>query len=139
MVRYREWKVIEEEKAAIKAEKIKRREEKIARGEALGPDDELDPEPSTVLALLKFFAGTVFVILALGWFITGSPLWEWDVQEEWALMIQKHFPVSAQLDMNLSGLSFSNAGDSVYSRDNYSSMNSSSRDMTAQIQKSPFT
>jgi hypothetical protein len=75
---YREYKVKEEEKARLKAEKIKRREEKIAKGEELGPEDELEKEPSAMLALLRVFLVFIGIIMALGWLITGSVFWEYD-------------------------------------------------------------
>jgi hypothetical protein len=88
--RYRKWKVKEEEKARLKAEKIKRREAKIARGEALGPEDELEKDPNPWFGLLKFIIFLVGFVLALGWFITGSPLWEYE--GKWA-HLQSYFPV----------------------------------------------
>ncbi|KAF9515235.1 hypothetical protein BS47DRAFT_1294139 [Hydnum rufescens UP504] len=75
---YREWKVKEEEKERLKAEKAKRRAEKIARGEALGPEDELEKEPSAVLAIAQLVLFLVGSVVLAGWFITGSPLWGYD-------------------------------------------------------------
>ena len=75
---YREYKVKEEERARLKAEKIKRREEKIAKGEELGPEDELQKEPSAILALLRLFLVFIAIVMALGWFITGSVVWEYN-------------------------------------------------------------
>ena len=60
------------------AKERKEREEKLARGEKVGP---LEPDPTEevevgCLGLLKFFLyATIFVVLA-GKFFTGSYLWE---------------------------------------------------------------
>jgi len=75
---YRKYKVKEEEKARRKAEKIKRRNEKIAKGESLGPEDDLEAEPSAALAFAKLILFLFCAFLFIGWFITGSPLWEYE-------------------------------------------------------------
>jgi len=62
----------------LKVEKIKRREEKIARGEELGPEAELEKEPSAILAILRVFLMPIVIFMTLGWFITGSIIWEYD-------------------------------------------------------------
>lgn len=89
--RYREYKVKEEEKARLKAEMIQRREEKIAKGEELGPEDELEKEPSAILALLRVFLVFIGITMALGWFITGSVFWEYD--GKW-VRLSTYLPVS---------------------------------------------
>jgi len=91
---YREHRVREEEKARLKAEKIKRREEKIARGEELGPEDELEKEPSAALALAQIFLVLIGGIMLAGWFITGSPLWEYD--GKWS-HLKTYFPEPQKL------------------------------------------
>lgn len=80
----------EEEKARLKAEKIKRRNEKIAKGELLGPEDELDAEPSAALGFAKLIFFLVCAFLFFGWFITGSALWEYE--GKWTKW-ETYFPV----------------------------------------------
>jgi len=75
---YREHKVREEEKARVKAEKAKRRADKIARGEALEPEDELEKEPSAALAFAQILLVLIGSVMLAGWFITGSALWEYE-------------------------------------------------------------
>lgn len=72
--------------------KKKERDEKIARGEKVGP---LEPDPTAVeevgvLGLLKFFF-VVFVVAALaGKFVTGS--YTWDYEARW-MELRSWFPV----------------------------------------------
>ena len=89
-LRYREWKVKEEEKERLKAEKIRRRAEKIALGEALGPEDELEKEVSATAAIAQLLAFVVGSFLLAGWFITGHPLWGYD--GKW-VHLQTYIPV----------------------------------------------
>lgn len=79
-----------EEEERLKAEKVKRREEKIAKGIALGPEDELEKEQSAAVALLRLLLVFIGIVLALGWFITGSALWNYD--GKW-VQIRTYFPV----------------------------------------------
>jgi hypothetical protein len=98
--RYREWKVKEEEKERLKAEKAKRRAEKIARGEALGPEDELEKEPSAALAIAQLLLFLVGSVLLAGWFITGSPLWGYD--GKW-VHLRTYIPVRYSLGFSILG------------------------------------
>ncbi|KAF8335075.1 cytochrome b5-like heme/steroid binding domain-containing protein [Cantharellus anzutake] len=76
---YREYKVKEEEKIRLTAEKIQRRNEKIAKGQPLGPEDGLEPEPSAAsLNLAKIILFLFGAFFFAGWFITGSVLWEYE-------------------------------------------------------------
>ena len=72
----------------------KEREEKLARGEEVGPE-EPDPteEPEVgCLGLLKFIVISLVVVILAGKFFTGSFLWEQDLPD-----ISKLMPVSSSV------------------------------------------
>jgi len=61
-------------------ERKNERDEKLARGEKVGPE-ERDPtgeEEVGLLGLLKLILGLVFVVLLAGKFFTGSYMWDYD-------------------------------------------------------------
>lgn len=68
------------------------REEKLARGEEVGPA-EVDPTAEQevgLLGLLKFIVYSLLVIVIAGKFFTGSFLWEYD--GKWA-RLKTYWPV----------------------------------------------
>jgi len=72
----------------------KEREEKLARGEEVGPE-EPDPteEPEVgCLGLLKFIFYTAIIIILAGKFITGSFLWEHDLPD-----LRRYLPTNERL------------------------------------------
>jgi len=74
-------------------EKRKARDEKIARGEEVGP---LEPDPTAVeeigvLGLFKFLVIVLLCICLAGKFLTGS--YTWDYQSRW-LQLKTYWPVS---------------------------------------------
>jgi len=76
-------------------EKRKARDEKIARGEKVGP---LEPDPTAVeevgvLGLLKFLAIVLLCICLAGKFLTGS--YTWDHHSRW-LQLKTYWPVSSR-------------------------------------------
>jgi|ERR1700722_9719092 len=90
---YKEYREKQEALHNAWLERKKEREEKLARGEKVGPE-ERDPtaeEEVGCLGLLKFVLGIVIVILLAGKFFTGSYLWEYDGQ--W-VRLKTYFPVS---------------------------------------------
>jgi len=95
---YREWKVKEEEKERLKAEKVRRRAEKIAQGETLGPEDELEKEVSATVAIAQLLAFVIGSFLLAGWFITGHPLWGYD--GKW-IHLQTYIPSQFQKPQKL--------------------------------------
>jgi hypothetical protein len=76
--------------------KKKDREEKLARGEKVGPL-ELDPtavQEVGLLGLLKFIVYVILIFLLAGKFITGSFVWEHD--SKW-LRVRTYLPVRRSL------------------------------------------
>jgi len=68
------------------------REEKLSRGELVGPE-ERDPtaeEEIGLLGLLKFIVYALLIVVLAGKFFTGSLLWEYD--GKWARM-KTYLPV----------------------------------------------
>ena len=62
-------------------ERKKERDAKIARGEAVGPEEQ-DPtaeEEVGVLGLLKFLLYVAIIFLLIGKFVTGSYFWDYEV------------------------------------------------------------
>ncbi|KAF8314784.1 cytochrome b5 [Clavulina sp. PMI_390] len=86
---YREYQVKKEAAEKAKAEKMKRRAEKLAKGIPLDPEDELEKEGSIGVALIRTLFILTLVGLVLGWFITGSALWGYD--GKWVQM-NTYFP-----------------------------------------------
>jgi hypothetical protein len=73
-------------------ERKKVRDEKIARGEEVGPE-EPDPTGATeigLLSIVKFLVYTVLCIALTGKYITGSYTWEWE--SKW-LQLKTYLPV----------------------------------------------
>jgi len=76
-----EYRAKKEQEHEAWAQRMKERDEKIARGEKVGPPEADPTEVPEVgcLGLLKFILyATIFIVL-MGKFITGSFLWEQDV------------------------------------------------------------
>ncbi|KAK1217350.1 hypothetical protein PQX77_019985 [Marasmius sp. AFHP31] len=76
-------------------ERKKERDEKIARGEEVGPEEK-DPtaqEEVGLLGLLKFLLIVIVCITLAGKFITGSYLWEYD--GKW-VRLRTYFPEPGQ-------------------------------------------
>jgi len=76
--------------------KKKERDNKIARGEEVGP---LEPDPTAVqevglLGLLKFVLYAILIFLMAGKFITGSFVWEHE--SKW-LQLKTYLPVHLSL------------------------------------------
>ena len=72
--------------------KKKERDDKIARGEEVGP---LEPDPTAVqevglLGLFKFILYAILIFLMAGKFITGSFVWEHE--SKW-LQLKTYLPV----------------------------------------------
>jgi hypothetical protein len=77
-------------------EKKKARDEKIARGEKVGP---LEPDPTGeqevgILGLLKFIVIVLVCVTLAGKFFTGSYTWEY--RTKW-LEFKTYWPVSYEL------------------------------------------
>jgi len=73
-------------------ERRREREEKIARGEKVGPEEE-DPTAERevgLLGLLKFIIYLILAVTLAGKFFTGSFLWEYD--GKWA-RLKTYWPV----------------------------------------------
>jgi len=91
-------------------EKKKIRDEKIAKGEPVGP---LEPDPTEpmevgVLGLLKFLVYLVITLALAGKFITGSYTWEYETR---LLQLKTFWPTDQRL--------FSETGLKVYNGDGY--------------------
>jgi hypothetical protein len=74
-------------------ERKKERDEKMARGEEVGPEEH-DPtaeEEVGCIGLLKFLLMVVVFVLLAGKFVTGSYIWEYD--GKW-LQLETYYPVS---------------------------------------------
>lgn len=90
-VRYAQYREQKQKEHDAWLQRKKEREEKLARGEAVGPE-EPDPteEPEVgCLGLLKFIVISLVVIVMAGKFFTGSYLWEHNLPD-----ISKLIPVS---------------------------------------------
>ena len=91
--RYAQYRAEREQAHADWLKRKKEREERLARGEEVGPEE---PDPTAevevgCLGLLKFLLyAAVFVVLA-GKFFTGSYLWELEPPN-----LQQYFPVRAR-------------------------------------------
>ncbi|CCM04032.1 uncharacterized protein FIBRA_06189 [Fibroporia radiculosa] len=91
---YSEYRTRREKEHAAWLQRKKEREEKLAKGEEVGPD-EPDPteEPEVgCLGLLKFILYAILFVLLAGKFITGSFLWEQELPN-----LRKLIPVGACL------------------------------------------
>jgi hypothetical protein len=91
---YHEYKLEQQRLHQTWLERKKEREEKLARGEKVGPE-ERDPtaeEEVGLLGLLKFIVYLLLVITLAGKFFTGSFLWEYD--GKWA-RLKTYWPVIA--------------------------------------------
>jgi predicted heme/steroid binding protein len=77
---YHEYKLKKEKQHEAWLQRKKEREEKLARGEKVGPE-ERDPtaeEEVGFLGLLKFIVYLLLIVVLAGKFFTGSFLWEYD-------------------------------------------------------------
>ncbi|KAF8639745.1 hypothetical protein AX17_001007 [Amanita inopinata Kibby_2008] len=93
---YREYVEKQEALHAAWLEKKRERDERIARGEKVGP---LEPDPTAqkevgLLGLLKFFLYLVIIIALAGKFITGSFTWEY--QSKW-IQLKTYWPTGQRL------------------------------------------
>lgn len=93
---YKQFKEEQEAKHNAWAERMKERDEKIARGEKVGraerdPTEEVEVGLKGVLKFILYFA--IFFILA-GKFFTGSFLWEYD--GKW-VQLKTYMPVSTMI------------------------------------------
>jgi hypothetical protein len=78
--RYKEFRELQEQKHRAWLEYKKERDEKLARGEKVGPL-ERDPTAEVeigLLGLIKFLSLTLLIIVLAGKFVTGSFLWDYD-------------------------------------------------------------
>lgn len=78
--RYKEYKVKQEKEHQAWLQRKHEREEKLSRGEPVGPE-ERDPtaeEEVGLLGLLKFVVYVLLIVVLAGKFFTGSFLWEYD-------------------------------------------------------------
>ncbi|KAG9317141.1 cytochrome b5 [Chiua virens] len=93
---YHEYKREQEQLHQTWLQRKKEREEKLARGEAVGPE-ERDPtaqEEVGLLGFLKFIVYFVLIVALAGKFFTGSFLWEYD--GKWA-RLKTYWPVSCNV------------------------------------------
>ncbi|KAG6332122.1 hypothetical protein ID866_6967 [Astraeus odoratus] len=77
---YKEFKDKQEKEHEAWLQRKKEREERLARGESVGPE-ERDPtaeEEVGLVGLLKFILYVLLIIVLAGKFFTGSFLWEYD-------------------------------------------------------------
>jgi len=133
---YHEYKLEQEKLHQAWLQRKKVREEKLARGEKVGPEEQ-DPtaeEEVGLLGLLKFIVYLLLIIILAGKFFTGSFLWEYD--GKWA-KLKTYWPVNAlrfseRCRYILTWLWYRNPV-AVYFR------NLSSRPLTARIQASRYT
>jgi hypothetical protein len=78
--RYKEYRQRQEQEHRAWLERKKERDEKLARGEKVGPL-ERDPTEEVEIGLwglTKFLLTLVLVFVLMGKFVTGSFLWEYD-------------------------------------------------------------
>lgn len=97
---YHEYKVKQEKLHQAWLERKEEREEKLARGEKVGPE-ERDPtaeQEVTLLGFLKFLVYLLLIVTLAGKFFTGSFLWEYD--GKWA-RLKTYWPVSAPYSLSL--------------------------------------
>jgi len=77
---YKEFRELQEQKHRAWLEYKKERDEKLARGEKVGPL-ERDPTAEVEIGLwglIKFLSLTLLIIVLAGKFVTGSFLWDYD-------------------------------------------------------------
>lgn len=89
---YKEYRDEQEAKHAAWLEKKKERDEKIAKGEKVGPleRDPTEPTEVGVRGLLKVFVVLLVVFALAGKFFTGS--YTWEQRSKW-LQVQTYWPV----------------------------------------------
>jgi len=92
MTRYREFRHEREKKHEEWAARKRERDERLARGEEVGPEE---PDPTAEVeiglwGLVKFLLATMVIIMLTGKFVTGSYLWEYD--GKW-VQAKTYFPV----------------------------------------------
>ncbi|KAI6105399.1 cytochrome b5-like heme/steroid binding domain-containing protein [Pisolithus sp. B1] len=93
---YKEYRQKQEQEHQAWLLRKKEREEKLSRGEPVGPE-ERDPtaeEEVGLLGLLKFIVYLLLIIVLAGKFFTGSFLWEYD--GKW-VRLKTYLPVSDEL------------------------------------------
>jgi hypothetical protein len=92
VIRYKEYRHEQEKKHEEWAKRKHERDERLARGEEVGPE-EPDPDAEVEVGLwglVKFLLVTVGIVLLTGKFVTGSYLWDYDGR--WA-QAKTYFPV----------------------------------------------
>ena len=96
MIRYKEYRHEQEKKHEEWLERKRERDERLARGEDVGPE-EPDPTAEVEIGLwgvVKFLLSMIVVVMLTGKFVTGSYLWEYD--GKW-IQAKTYFPVSNTL------------------------------------------
>ena len=95
VIRYKEYRHEEEKKREEWLARKRERDEQLARGEEVGPE-EPDPNAEVEIGLwdlVKFLLCTIVVIVLAGKFVTGSYLWEYDgkwVQAKTYFLVRSH-------------------------------------------------
>jgi hypothetical protein len=92
VIRYKEYRHEQEKKHEEWLARKRERDEGLARGEDVGPEE---PDPTAEVevglwGLVKFLLSTIVVIMLAGKFVTGSYLWEYD--GKW-VQAKTYFPV----------------------------------------------
>jgi len=93
---YKEYRVEQEALHAAWLEKKKARDEKIAKGEKVGPlePDPTAPQDITLKGFLKFIVISLVCIILAGKFFTGSYIWE--SNSKW-LQVKTYWPQNQRL------------------------------------------
>ena len=91
--RYTNYRKRQEAEHAAWLKRKQERDEKIAKGEEVGPEE---PDPTAevevgLLGLLKFIVYTLIIISLAGKFVTGSFMWDY---EEYLPSLRQFLPVS---------------------------------------------
>lgn len=76
-IRYQAYRKKEEEARQARQQRNKERLEKMARGEAVGPEEREPEEEIGLGGLVKFLLLATAVIMLAGHFITGDYLWDY--------------------------------------------------------------
>ena len=98
MIRYKEYRHEQEKKHEEWLARKREREEGLARGEEVGPE-ELDPTAEVEVGLwglVKFLLSVIVIVMLTGKFVTGSYLWDYDgkwVQAKTYFPVRSHHPL----------------------------------------------
>ena len=99
MIRYKEYRHEQEKKHEEWLARKRERDEGLARGEEVGPE-ELDPTAEVEVGLwglVKFLLSTIVIVMLTGKFVTGSYLWDYDgkwVQAKTYFPVRSHYPLA---------------------------------------------